>query len=196
MTIYAVLHHEHVRLLRLLDKTRRAPVAKRRELLAALVDELSAHTRAEEEVVYDRFVDVAALHVLTLAAREEHLVFTRILADLAVMSPDDERCEAKLSVLDAGFARHVAREEGALFAAARRVFSGPIAENFAGEYLAAKQGAMQISVEDRLIEALAMARFGGVATRGTAEEWSGETSFKGLSEEPTANGYARFSGNF
>ncbi|MDP2341007.1 MAG: hemerythrin domain-containing protein [Deltaproteobacteria bacterium] len=192
MTIYAVLHQEHVQLLRLLEKARRAPPLRRPALLKEAIDELSAHSRAEDEVLYERLADVAALHVATLAAREQHLVFTRILADLAVINPNDERCTAKITVLIDALKLHV-EHEGPLFAQARQHFDEVIAENFGGEYVAAKQAAHQIPVDDRLLEALG--RF-GAPNPGMADEWTDDAGFKGLSEEPTANGYARFSGNF
>lgn len=196
MKIYAVLHQEHVQILRLLQRARRATGQKRRVILNEAIDELTAHGRAEEEVLYDRLSDVADVHALMLASKEEHLVATRIMADLAVMDADDERCAAKISVLSVALRHHIAQEEDGLFAQARLLFDDVIAENFAGEFVEAKAAAQLIAVEDRLIEALALGRFGRPPQMISAGDWGLESGFKSLSEEPTANGYARFSGNF
>lgn len=196
MKIYSVLHHEHVQVLRLLDRAHRAEGQKRRALLDELLDELTAHSRAEEEVFYDRLSDTPGVHALMLTAKEEHLVAARLMADLQVIDVADERCAAKIGVLADSLRHHIEQEEGPLFSFGRQLFDDVIAANFAGEYLAAKGAALQIPIEDRLIEALAMDRFGGASIRLDSGEWAiDDHSFKTLTEEPTANGHLRVSTN-
>jgi hemerythrin-like domain-containing protein len=137
MNIYDILHDEHVEVLNMLEKLSSARSSdQKKQLVNEIVDELTAHSQAEEVVLYDRLAESEEDKDLTLEAKEEHLIVTRLLEDLLAMRIEDERFGAKVKVLTDMVQHHVDEEEGETFAAARRVFDDDIAENFGGEYLA------------------------------------------------------------
>ncbi|HUS30327.1 MAG TPA: hemerythrin domain-containing protein [Kofleriaceae bacterium] len=93
------------------------------ELFRELADKLAAHSTMEEKLFYPSVMAENTADAL-LEATEEHLAAKRILADMLEMDPDDDRFDAKLSVLKENV-RHHAREEeeGKLFPKVRRMFS-------------------------------------------------------------------------
>ncbi len=134
MDIYEILHTDHVNALGLLAKLHAShPGAARKELLTSVIDQLTAHTLAEEEILYDRLLDRA--RELTLEAKEEHFLVTRLLEELATMRLEDERFTAKVKVLSDVLEHHVRVEEADLWAAAKASFDPIIAQNFAGEFI-------------------------------------------------------------
>jgi hemerythrin superfamily protein len=137
MNIYDILHREHVEVLGHVEKLASAVGDDvRRNLLRKVVDELTAHTVAEEAVLYDRLADTGTGRSLVLEAKEEHLVVTRLLEDLVQMRVDDERFPAKVKVLGENLRHHVDEEETEVWAQARSFFDDDIAMNFGGEYVA------------------------------------------------------------
>ncbi|MDP2341015.1 MAG: hemerythrin domain-containing protein [Deltaproteobacteria bacterium] len=137
MDIYEILHTDHVNVLKALSKLHASrPGAARKQLLTSVVDELTAHTQAEEEVLYDRLIDRA--RELTLEAREEHLLVTRLLEELVTMRVEDERFTAKVKVLIDVLEHHIEEEEDEVWAAAKEAFDPIVAQNFAGEFAALK----------------------------------------------------------
>ncbi len=91
-----------------------------REVIAAL----SKHAAIEEALVYpearQRLDDSSEL---VLEALEEHHLVKVTLAELSTMNANDERFDAKFSVLVANVRRHVKEEERVLFPAMRSAFS-------------------------------------------------------------------------
>ncbi len=134
--IYKILHDEHEQVLGALEHLKSARVSNRKDIVDQVIDELSAHSLAEDQVLYDRLFD--AQKALVFEAKEEHLVISRLLEDLITMRVDDERFDAKIKVLSDVLKHHIEEEEGELFPQAKKVFDDVIAENFAGEYVALK----------------------------------------------------------
>lgn len=93
------------------------------ELFRELADKLAAHSTMEEKLFYPSVMDESTEELL-LESTEEHLAVKRVLADMLAMDVEDERFDAKLSVLKEQV-RHHARdeEEGELFPKIRRAFS-------------------------------------------------------------------------
>ncbi|HSD86397.1 MAG TPA: hemerythrin domain-containing protein [Kofleriaceae bacterium] len=85
------------------------------ELFRKLADMLAAHATMEEKLFYPSVMAEDTAELL-LEATEEHLAVKRVLADMLEMEPEDDRFEAKLTVLKE-HVRHHARdeEEGKLF---------------------------------------------------------------------------------
>lgn len=138
MNIYDVLHDDHLYILDVLDRLPRARKENRRELVMEAVDAITAHSQAEEQVLYARLQDVRDFTQMVLEAKEEHLAVTRILEDLVAMRADDERFEAKVKLVRELLSHHVEEEEEEMFAASRELFDEDVAENFAGEFIALK----------------------------------------------------------
>jgi hemerythrin superfamily protein len=93
------------------------------ELFRELANKLAAHSTMEEKLFYPSVMSEDTCEDL-LEATEEHLAVKRVLADMLEMDPDDDRFDAKLSVLQE-HVRHHARdeEEGKLFPKVRKMLS-------------------------------------------------------------------------
>ena len=92
-------------------------------LFQELADKIAAHSTMEEKLFYPS-VMADQTEDLLVESTEEHLSVKRILADMLDLEGDDERFDAKLSVLKEQI-RHHARdeEEGELFPKLRRLLS-------------------------------------------------------------------------
>lgn len=88
-------------------------------LVQELADNLAAHATIEEKLFYPAAYGSATKDLLREAV-EEHLAVKRLLADLAVMTPEDENFDAKVKVLREQIEHHVEEEEDKLFAKARK----------------------------------------------------------------------------
>lgn len=161
MNIYDILHEEHVEVLEKLKRLANARPSSRKELVADIVDELTAHSQAEEVVLYDRLAQVDEGRSEVFEAKEEHLIVTRLLEDLLAMRAEDERFDAKVKVLTENVKHHVQEEEGEMFATAKGVFDADIAENFGGEYLAMRD---QLKRQPKLL------RFGAARVKKAVED--------------------------
>lgn len=154
MDIYEILKQEHRAVRKLLEQAIDAAGAERDELIEQILESLSAHAAAEEDVFYDRLADTKATASMIGEAKEEHLAIARLMHDLCGNLEDDE-IDAKLEVLKEQLEHHIEEEEDELFPDAERVFDDQVAEALAGEFLARKAEVEEIPVEDRLDEALA-----------------------------------------
>lgn len=138
MDIYQILHNEHVQLLQALERLKVAHGQNRKTILDMVADELTAHSDAEEQILYDRLSQVTQAHDIVLEAKEEHYLATRVLEELMTMRSEDERFAAKAKVLMDLIKHHVEEEETELWREAKATFDPVVAENFGGEYLAKK----------------------------------------------------------
>lgn len=93
---------------------------EREQLFRLAADKIAAHAAMEEKIFYPSVMSEQTSDLL-LEATEEHLAVKRVLADMLELDVDDERFDAKLTVLKEEF-RHHARdeEEGKLFQILRR----------------------------------------------------------------------------
>lgn len=108
----------------------------RREVFAALADNLAAHALVEEQVFYPAITAKDTKGEL-LEAVEEHLAIKRILADMITMRLDDDHFIAKLSVLKEQVAHHAhEEEEKELFPKVREMMSIDERAALGNEYLA------------------------------------------------------------
>jgi hypothetical protein len=96
---------------------------QKEELFREVADKIAAHSTMEEKLFYPSVMSEATADLL-LESTEEHLAVKRVLADMLELDADDERFDAKLSVLKEEI-RHHARdeEEDKLFPILRRELS-------------------------------------------------------------------------
>ena len=118
MDIYEELTQEHRQVEGLF--TQLEEKGPQKKLSAELSKELSAHMKAEEKVVYKRFMEEKALRRTVLEGIEEHKPAERLLKELD-KTDDKEVWKAKLKVLKEMVKHHVEEEEGTLFPEARKV---------------------------------------------------------------------------
>lgn len=109
---------------RLLDD-REIDHARADDVFRRLREELAIHADIEEQVFYPALRDKGGdeFEDDVLEALEEHHVAKVTLAELDKMSTEDERFEAKLTVLREYLLHHIREEEATLFPAIREALS-------------------------------------------------------------------------
>jgi hemerythrin superfamily protein len=100
-------HDEVEELMESIEKARKPE--RKQALFAELADKLAAHATMEERVFYPS-VKAKQTEELLLESTEEHLAVKRVLADMLKLDVDDERFDAKLTVMKEEV-RHHARDE-------------------------------------------------------------------------------------
>jgi hemerythrin superfamily protein len=95
----------------------------RRQLMTEIARNLEAHTAIEEEIFYPavRGLESRKAEEMVLEAHEEHHVVKLVLADLPRVNPEDERFEAKMTVLSELVEHHVEEEEKEMFKLAQKL---------------------------------------------------------------------------
>jgi hemerythrin-like domain-containing protein len=103
---------------------------------------LSQHAAVEEQVLYpaarERLPDEDSL---VLEALEEHHVVKWVLSELDDMTPDDERFDAKFTVMAESVRHHVKEEEGELFPKLRKGFTKRELDDLGEQLATAKRAA-------------------------------------------------------
>jgi hemerythrin superfamily protein len=124
MDALKLLKQQHDEVEELLDSVEKARKQERKQaLFNELADKLAAHATMEEQLFYPR-VNAKQTKELVLESTEEHLAVKRVLADMLKLDVEDDRFDAKLSVLKEEV-RHHARdeEEKELFPLVRKLLS-------------------------------------------------------------------------
>lgn len=100
-----------------------------------LADNIAAHSTMEEQLFYPA-VKAKQTEEMLLEATEEHLAIKRVLADLMETRLDDDRFDARLSVLKEEIEHHAREEEeDILFPKLRRLMSKDELEVLGAEML-------------------------------------------------------------
>ena len=137
-------HREVEQLFKQFEKlTDRAHKAKEK-LVLKMIRELAIHSAVEEMLFYPA-VRTAALKAdsrlgegasdMVLESLEEHHVVKWTLAELEKMTPEDERYDAKVTVLMESVRHHVEEEQEDLFVKARKLLGEKVLEEL-GERMA------------------------------------------------------------
>jgi hemerythrin superfamily protein len=96
----------------------------REQVVLRIVEELSVHAGIEETVFYPAVREqLAGDESMVMEALEEHHLVKVSLSELQSMSSDNERYDAKMTVLREVVDHHVDEEENELFPKVRRAFS-------------------------------------------------------------------------
>lgn len=91
----------------------------KRSLVDKMIKELSVHAAIEEQILYPAARETLTEDDPVLEALEEHHLVKWTLNELEAMGPEDERFNAKVTVLIDLVRHHVEEEEGELFPALR-----------------------------------------------------------------------------
>jgi len=96
---------------------------ERRRLMSEIVTALEGHTVIEEEMFYPavRGLETQKAEEMVMEAFEEHHVVKLVLAELPQLDPDDERFEAKMTVLSELVEHHADEEEKEMFKLANKL---------------------------------------------------------------------------
>lgn len=125
----AALKADHQRVAALFDRYARwgdSPESKK-AIVNEIREELDRHSRLEEQSFYPLLAQAQSEPVRRLVrhAREEHAIVDELVAELALVDPEDGRYDAKVGVLRETVERHVAEEQAQIFPAARRWLGEP-----------------------------------------------------------------------
>ena len=95
----------------------------RRDLMDQIAQALKMHTQIEEEIFYPAVAEIGSQKAreMTMEAFEEHHVVDLVLAELPKVDPEDERFEAKMTVLMELVEHHVEEEEKEMFKLAQKL---------------------------------------------------------------------------
>jgi hemerythrin superfamily protein len=95
----------------------------RRQLMQEIARSLEGHTLIEEEFFYPavRGLETQKAEDMILEAYEEHHVVKLVLGELPRVNPEDERFEAKMTVLAELVQHHVEEEEKEMFKLAQKL---------------------------------------------------------------------------
>jgi hemerythrin superfamily protein len=117
-----LLKKQHRQVEKLFKQAEKAQSRQRRQLMDQIVEQLKLHTKIEEEIFYPavRELGTSKAEEMIDEAFEEHHVVDLVLAELPKVDPEDERFEAKMTVLSELVQHHVEEEEGELFPMAEK----------------------------------------------------------------------------
>jgi len=114
-------HREVKSLFKKLESTDNARM--RRQLMTDISRNLEAHTTIEEEIFYPavQTLETRKAEEMVNEAYEEHHVVKLVLAEMPHVNPEDERFEAKMTVLSELVEHHVEEEEKEMFKLAQKL---------------------------------------------------------------------------
>ena len=114
-------HKEVKALFKKIENTENA--RERRRLMNEVSANLEAHAAIEEEMFYPavRGLETQKAEEMVLEAFEEHHVVKLVLAELPQVDPEDERFEAKMTVLSELVEHHADEEEKEMFKVAQKL---------------------------------------------------------------------------
>ena len=123
MDALKLMHEDHEKLKKLLDRAEHAQAEHNREnLLEKIRIELKPHERMEEEVFYPALKNHRNAKDIVLEGYQEHHVADLVFAELENTPPGSDEWKAKMKVLKEGIEHHIEEEEGEMFKKARAVF--------------------------------------------------------------------------
>jgi hemerythrin superfamily protein len=119
-----ILKEDHKRikaLFKQFQSTGEGAVKRKGSLVDKILEELTVHTYIENESMYPRVRQLMPeVEDDVLESYEEHHVADVLCMELAAMSPDAERFDAKVSVLIENVTHHIDEEEGDWFPKVRK----------------------------------------------------------------------------
>ncbi|MGH7385146.1 MAG: hemerythrin domain-containing protein [Candidatus Rokuibacteriota bacterium] len=135
-----------------LEETTDKAVSNREKLLAAIEQELTVHTRIEEEIFYPAFREAARKKddaKLYYEAVEEHHVVDLVLPAIKGAEMNSEQFAAKAKVLKDLVEHHAEEEETEMFPRARKLMDREELLRLGGQLAGAKES-MTRGILDRL----------------------------------------------
>jgi hemerythrin superfamily protein len=134
-------HRDVKAMFKKMDKTESA--RGRRELMDQIAGALEMHTTIEEEIFYPavKGLETKKADEMVAEAYEEHHVVKLLLKELPTVDPEDERFEAKMTVLSELVEHHADEEEEEMFKTAERL--GDEELRALGERMEARMGGVR-----------------------------------------------------
>jgi hemerythrin-like domain-containing protein len=110
-----MLRQDHEKVKGLFEEFENAEGQAKEEIVANTVRELEVHAALEEEIFYPAAEEQVDEKESIDEAREEHHVVKLLIGELKKMSAEDERYDAKYTVLAESVKHHIEEEESELF---------------------------------------------------------------------------------
>jgi hemoglobin-like flavoprotein len=112
-----LLKKQHREVEALFKKAEKAKPEQRRALMSEIAANLQLHMNIEEGIFYPAVKELGNKKAEELVAEsfEEHHVVKLVIAELPKVDPEDERFEAKMTVLKELIEHHVEEEEDEMF---------------------------------------------------------------------------------
>ena len=111
---------------------------EKKSLFEQFMDEIAIHERIEEEIFYPALQRLPKAKEDVMESFEEHHVVDMIVAEMDV-EPDDEKWDAKFTVMKENVEHHIKDEEEKLF---------PKAEKLLGKEMLGKLGAQMADLKE------------------------------------------------
>lgn len=146
-----VLKEDHARIRKLFKEFQQAgdrATKSKEAIVKRIIEELTVHTYLENEVMYPRVrAMVPALEEDTLESYEEHHLADVLCFELFTMNADDERFEAKTTVLIETVTHHLDQEEQHWFPKVREGLSRKDLQDIGAEMVALRKNAPNSPVQ-------------------------------------------------
>ena len=135
-------HKQIKRLFRDFQAAGERAVARKGDLVARMIELLTVHTYIENEVMYPEVRRLLPeVEDDVLESYEEHHVADVLVTELALMTPDAERFDAKTTVLIENVTHHIEEEEQEWFPKVRAALGRKQLQELGEQLLAAKRKA-------------------------------------------------------
>ena len=119
--ITLMLREDHQKLKELFDQFGKTTNKnEKRNIVTAAIVALEIHATLEEELIYPAWQEHVDEQGLTDKALAEHHVVHSLIQELKEINPEDERYDAKLTVLSEHVKHHIKEEEGKMFPQAEK----------------------------------------------------------------------------
>jgi len=130
MKATALLKKQHREVKALFAEAKKVEPGQRERVLGEITKKLQAHMMIEEDIFYPavKDLDTKKTEEIVPEAYEEHHVVKLVLAELPDVNLEDERFEAKVTVLSELIEHHVEEEETEMFKAAEKLGEKRLAE--------------------------------------------------------------------
>lgn len=118
-----LLKKQHREVKGLFREAKKAAPKARRAVMEEIAEKLGHHMEIEENIFYPAVKELGTKKVEEMVpeAYEEHHVVQLVLKELPQVDPQDERFEAKMTVLEELVEHHVEEEETELFKIAQKL---------------------------------------------------------------------------
>ena len=152
--IFELLARDHRNLRALLDEIEGAEDDRQRQaLFSRLVDEVEAHSQAEDDVFYTTLESAGDLADRIDEARQEHDQVEALLEDLDGLPVSGDDWIDKVREIRLLIEHHVSAEEEQIFPLARRALGDPEALRLGSEFVHARLLATEEVSSERLVAA-------------------------------------------
>jgi hemerythrin superfamily protein len=168
--IFELLRRDHANVRALLDEIEGAEDdGQRQALFSQLVDEVEAHSQAEDDVFYTSIENTGDLADKIDDARQEHDQVESMLEELDGMTADGDDWLEKVREIRMLIEHHVAEEEQQLFPLARRAIDRDEALRLGREFLHARLLVTEEVSSERLVVADLSDSTAGALIGGTGD---------------------------